>query len=53
MYGPVSLIEVREGLCGGFWDLGLVSIGLVVVEMWGEFPPQSESCAIFEVLETG
>ena len=41
LYGPVSLIEVRDRPPGGLWELELVSIALVVAEIWGEdSPPQ-------------
>ena len=52
-YGVVTLIELGYDPPTGFGILGLVSIALVAAEIWGEFPPHSESWAIFDGWGTG
>jgi hypothetical protein len=48
-YRLVTLIEVRNDTPAGVCGVRLTWIGAVVVEIWGEDFPHSESCAIFEV----
>jgi hypothetical protein len=48
-YGHVALIEVGYDAPAGFRILGLVSLSLVVAEIWGEHSPRSVNCAIFEI----
>jgi hypothetical protein len=52
-YGHATLIEVGYDAHAGFCILGLVPLSLVVAEIWGEVPPHSEICAIFEIWVTG
>jgi hypothetical protein len=49
-YGHVTLIEVGYDAPARFCILGLVSLSLVVAEIWGEHSPHS---VIFEIFEFG
>ena len=48
-YALATLIDTREDPSTGFCQLGLVSLALVVVEIWGEVSPHSIICAFLGV----
>jgi hypothetical protein len=48
-YGLVTLIDITCDLSVSVGVLSLTMVALVVVEIWGEIPPHSVICAIFEI----